>query len=179
MSQASTKTQTAIPRSAATRPDVSTRWVYQPLRDKRMAILVISGIVVMVIAVVAVVTSKAYLAVLAGAATAVVVWRSYLPVNYELSHKGLRQTVLRWNRTIRWNMVAAIRMRDDGFLIEGRANLSRWDWRRDLFAPWGEHKAEVRECLTKLVPHLIVSEPACDDEPASAAGGSESSMEKS
>jgi hypothetical protein len=173
MSQASTKTQTAIPRSAATRPDVSTRWVYQPLRDKRMAILVISGFVVMVIAVVAVVTSKAYLAVLAGAATAVVVWRSYLPVNYELSHKGLRQTVMRWNRTIPWNMVAAIRMRDDGFLIEGRANLSRWDWRRDLFAPWGEHEAEVRECLTKLVPHLLYDNQVVDVARESETSGAE------
>ena len=163
MSRASTKTQTSIPHPSATRPEVSIRWVYRPLRARRLAIIVIASFVVTVIALVAVVTGKAYLAVLAGAATAMVVWRSYLPVIYELSYKGLRQTVLRWSRITPWNIVTTVRLNDNGFSMEGRSIFRGLDWRRELFVPWGEDEAVVRDCLMKLVPHLVVPQPASDD----------------
>lgn len=113
------------------------------------------GLILFVVGLAALVTGKGYLALLAGAAVAVVCWRQLLPVRYQADQNGIRQTILRRSRFKNWAEVAAIRFHRNAMELHLRMGSRKQRVARPIWIPLGRKPLEIRERLRVLVPHLI------------------------
>ncbi len=120
-----------------------------------------AGLFLVVISLVALVTAKSYLALLAGIGLVVICWRTLLPVTYQASSDGICQNALWRSRVKPWNEVAEIRIRHQAIELQLRTTNRAGIAKLPIRIPLGNQPWEVRDRLRKLVPHLFA--PTEDD----------------
>jgi hypothetical protein len=74
---------------------------------------------------------------------AAILWKTWLPVRYELSGRGVTQSVLRWRRRIPWTAIRRHEIRTIGVLLVPDPVLTPLSPLRGLLVPWGRRKPEV------------------------------------
>jgi hypothetical protein len=83
---------------------------------------------------------------------AVTLWRTWLPVRYELSGSGILQSVLGWRRRIPWAAVQQVELRSDGVLFSPDPIVAPLTPLRGLYLHWGEQREAVVAQLEYYVP---------------------------
>jgi hypothetical protein len=70
------------------------------------------------------------------AAMAIVLWRTWLPVTFEVGISGIKQTVLGRGRRISWSAIRSHEIQADGVLFSPDAQLIPLSPLRGLYLPW-------------------------------------------
>ena len=136
------------PRSTSRRPvsqeaPASVRWRSWPLRER-----LVLGALVLATWATAVVGIQQYteslsMALLAGAALMVSLWRFVVPVVFELDVDGVHQWILGRHVQIPWPSVRQYRVFSDGVLLLPYAESCPIDAFRGLYLPWRDRREEV------------------------------------
>ena len=91
---------------------------------------------------------------LAGSALAVVLWRTWLPVTFEIGVMGVTHTVLGRSRRIPWSSVRSWRVDDSGVLLSPDAELTPLSHLRGLYLPWLGQREKLLASVEYYVPRL-------------------------
>jgi hypothetical protein len=91
---------------------------------------------------------------LAGSALAVVLWRTWLPVTFEIGVMGVTQTVLGRSRRVPWSSVRGWRVDDSGVLLSPDAELIPLSSLRGLYLPWLDKREKLLASVEYYVPHV-------------------------
>ena len=70
-------------------------------------------------------------------------WRTWLPVRYELSGSGITQSIFGWRRRVPWISIQSHEIRRDGVLLVPDAALTPLSPLRGLYLHWGRHQSAV------------------------------------
>lgn len=90
--------------------------------------------------------------VFVGALLALTLWRTWLPVSYELSGGGITQIVLRWRRRIAWTAIRRHEVRDGGVLLLPDADQTPLAPLRGLYLHYGRRRTDVLAHLDYYLP---------------------------
>jgi hypothetical protein len=83
-------------------------------------------------------------AALAAAALAITLWRTWLPVRFEMGSGGIAQVILgRFKRRIPWSAIQAYDVRTDGVLLVPDAVVTPLSPLRGLYLHWGGQREAV------------------------------------
>ena len=85
------------------------------------------------------------------AVLAIILWRTWLPLRYQLGSGGVAQSVFGWQRRIPWTEIGGFEVREGGVLLLADAVRTRLAPLRGFFLPWGSHREPV---LAQLEFHL-------------------------
>jgi hypothetical protein len=77
------------------------------------------------------------------AVLAVTLWRTWLPVRYEIGSGGIVQRVWRWRRRIPWTAILRYEVKGDGVLLLPDAAATPISALRGLYLHWIDRKVEV------------------------------------
>lgn len=80
---------------------------------------------------------------LVGAALTIILWRTWLPVRYQLGGSGVAQSVFGWRRQIPWTAIQSYEVKGSGVLLLADAGHSPLGPLRGFFVPWGGHRELV------------------------------------
>jgi hypothetical protein len=82
--------------------------------------------------------------VFAAAALAITLWRTWLPVQFDINSGGIAHTILgRWKRRIPWSAIQAYDIRTDGVLLVPDAVITPLSPLRGLYLHWGNQREAV------------------------------------
>jgi hypothetical protein len=84
---------------------------------------------------------------------AVILWRTWLPVRYQLGSGGVTQSVLGWRRRIPWLAIQRFDVRESGVLLLADPAPTPLAPLRGLFLPWGNQREEVLAIVEFYVPN--------------------------
>ena len=87
-----------------------------------------------------------------GAVLLVTLWRTWLPVHYELGSGGIVQSVLGWRRRIPWTAIRRYEPRSDGVLLFADATTVGFAPLRGLYLYCGDKRDAV---IAQLQHHLV------------------------
>lgn len=107
-----------------------------PLRQEPIGSLVSLAIAVSVCWLVAWSSERPWLGVLAGAVLVLTLWRTWLPVTYEIGVAGVTQTVLGRRRRISWPAIRGYEVRGSGVLLVPDREITPLSPLRGLYIPW-------------------------------------------
>ena len=91
--------------------------------------------------------------VLAVAGLLVTLWRTWLPVSYELGVSGITQRALGRQRRIAWPAIRGYQVRGNGVLLVPDAQIAPLAPLRGLYLPWLDQR-EREQVLASLEYHL-------------------------
>jgi len=78
------------------------------------------------------------------AALAVTLWRTWLPVRFEINSGGIAQVLFgRWKRRIPWSAIQAYDIRSDGVLLVPDVVITPLSPLRGLYLHWGDQRDAV------------------------------------
>jgi hypothetical protein len=86
------------------------------------------------------------------AALAVVLWRSWLPVRYQLNGSGITQSVWGWRKHTPWSAVAGYKAGESGAFVQGGTGSGPIGSLQGFLLPWANRREEVLEVLEFYVP---------------------------
>jgi hypothetical protein len=152
MSEASTKTDVRLAVADADDRAHVERWTYHQLRCDPALSWVGGALAVLMLIVVIGTTGKWYLGLLALCAAALVFWRLYLPVTYELDAHGLRQTVWKFGRFVPWKLVDRAELRSNGLLLLPHARNELFAQLRSIHVPCGDRRVAVQRLVEMQAP---------------------------
>jgi hypothetical protein len=92
-------------------------------------------------------TARWELGAAAGAALALILWRTWLPVRYELGSGGIVRVVLGRRLRIPWTAIPRYELREDGVLLLPDAVATPLSSLRGLYLHWGRQKEPVLAAL--------------------------------
>lgn len=102
-------------------------------------------------------------------ALALTLWRTWLPVQYELNISGITQSVLGLERRIAWTAIRTHQVRDDGVLLLPDESATALSPLRGLYLHWGGRRDEVLAQLNYYL-HAQHSEARTGSHPPAGAG---------
>jgi hypothetical protein len=89
---------------------------------------------------------------IAAAALAVTLWRTWLPVRFDLNSGGVSQIIFeRWKRRIPWSAIRAFEVRSDGVLLVPDSAITPLSPLRGLYLHWGDQREAVLASLEYYV----------------------------
>ena len=94
------------------------------------------------------------------AAFVIAAWRLWLPVRFEVTSKGVTQTVLGRRRRIPWTEFARYECRRKGVLLLTEGEASPLATLRGLFIRWHNQRDELLELLEFFIKSSHDSQPA-------------------
>ena len=81
---------------------------------------------------------------IAATALAITLWRTWLPVRYEIGGGGVTQVLFgRWRRRIPWTAIVQFQVLTDGVLLLPDAAVTPLSPLRGLYLPWGRQRDAV------------------------------------
>jgi hypothetical protein len=83
---------------------------------------------------------------------ALTLWRTWLPVRYQLGGGGVVQSVLGWRRRIAWTAIRNYELHGDGVLLSPDAAVTSLSPLRGLYLPWGTRRDAVIAQLDYYLP---------------------------
>jgi hypothetical protein len=89
---------------------------------------------------------------LAAAVLAATLWRTWLPVRYELGGSGIVQTIFGWRRRISWIAIQRCEVKHDGVLLLPDATATPLSPVRGLYLHWGDKRDAVLAHLDYYLP---------------------------
>jgi len=137
-----------------------------PLRDRPVGSLVAVALAAGLAWLAGWATANWAIGALVAGALAVTLWRTWLPVRYELSGSGILQTVLGWRRRIPWAAVQQVELRRDGVLFSPDPIVAPLTPLRGLYLHWGEQREAVVAHLEYYVPSAAVPSAAAVRDPS-------------
>ena len=126
-----------------------------PLRERPIGSLLALAAVVAAAGLAGWVTANWVTGVVVGAILTVTMWRTWLPVRYELTGSGIRQSVLGWTRRVPWAAVRQFELRADGALLSPDSVLEPLTPLRGFYLHWGQQREAVVAHLEYYVISII------------------------
>jgi hypothetical protein len=93
-------------------------------------------------------------------------WRTCLPVRYQLTSGGVVQSVLGWRRRIGWSSIHRYELHTEGALLSPDSAITSLSPLRGLYLPWGTQREAV---ISQLEYYLPASDAAASDSTRSRA----------
>ena len=81
------------------------------------------------------------------AALAITLWRTWLPVTFDIGMLGVTQTVLGRSRRIPWSAVRSHAIVGEGVLLSPDEQLTPLSSLRGLYLPWAGQREKVLACV--------------------------------
>ena len=97
-------------------------------------------------------TGNGLAGVVLGVLLAVTLWRTWLPVKYQLGGGGVEQKVLGFSRRMAWGSIRNYEVRGDGLLLFFDAELSKLSPLRGVYIRWGGQREAVLANLEYYLP---------------------------
>jgi hypothetical protein len=91
-------------------------------------------------------------------------WRTVLPVRYELSGSGIVQSLFGWRRRIPWTAILQFELDEQGVLLLPDAVRVPLSPLRGLYLRWGDKRGEVLAHLEYYLQSWHVARPASQEE---------------
>jgi hypothetical protein len=104
--------------------------------------------------------SNASMGIVAGVALALAAWRLWIPVRFEISSKGVVQSVLGRRRRIPWVEFARYDLRRRGVLLLTEMGGSPLVAFRSLYVGWNDYRQELLDLLDFFIEPRAESHPA-------------------
>jgi len=102
-------------------------------------------------------TGNAVVGILVGVALAVTLWRTWLPVKYQLGGGGVEQKVLGFSRRMAWNSIRHYEIRGDGVVLFFDDDLSKQTPLRGIYVRWVAQREAVLANLQHYLPGRILA----------------------
>jgi hypothetical protein len=88
-------------------------------------------------------TENSFAGTLVAVALAVTLWRTWLPVRYQLGSGGIVQSVLGWRRRIAWSAIRHYEVRPDGVILSPDVAVPQMASGRGLYLHFGSQREAV------------------------------------
>jgi len=137
-----------------------------PLVDRPLGSCVAIGLAAALSCLAGWAASSAAVGVVVGLLLAITLWKTWLPVRYQLGGSGIAQQVLFWRRRIPWTAIRRHELRPHGVLLVPDAELTPLAPLRGLYLHWGNRKTEVLSHLEYYLQSWNASTPATRDDAA-------------
>jgi hypothetical protein len=135
------------PRRSAPAP---VRWRSWPIAEGGRAIGSLAALGAVVIAVVALTTWNIVWSLVAAGLLAAAAWRSFVPIDFEVSAQGITQEVLGRRRRISWKSIAVCEVCRAGVWLSPTAG--RRSFFAGLYLPWGARRNEILALFEYYLP---------------------------
>jgi hypothetical protein len=155
MEQMSTLTQPEIP-ALADLPS-ALRWRSWPLVERPTLAWAGVGVLLAISIAVGFVAASLATGGLAFAALLLSVWRSMVPVDFELGPDGITQTILGRKRHLRWREFGVVRTGPRGLLLLLTDQPTAFDVLRGVYVPWGKHRDTIQAIIQHQFPTTVWS----------------------
>jgi hypothetical protein len=106
---------------------------------------------------------------LAAIAVAISLWRTWLPVGYDLDPGGVTQIVFRRRRVIPWLAIADYEFTPRGVLLYPHGEPTRWSAAKALFILWSGKRQEVSEIIEYFLGGRLMLEESSRSQRVAAA----------
>jgi hypothetical protein len=103
---------------------------------------------------------------LVAAVLAIILWRTWLPVRYQLSGSGVAQSIFGWRRQVPWTAIQSHEVKGSGVLLLADAGQSPLGPLRGFFVPWGNHRELILAQLGFYLPNSNGTAPDAPQPPA-------------
>jgi len=127
------------------------KWRHWPLRDEWRVHLPIVLVFTLAVVSVAITTQELWVTLATLAIGLVVLWRWWLPVEYEFGSKGISQSYFGWRHLTPWRNIRRFEARPHGVMLFPLADATPLDPLRGLFVPYGTHREDMLQCLAFYV----------------------------
>lgn len=108
--------------------------------------------------------SSVALGMAVGLLLAITLWKTWLPLRYQLGGSGIAQQFLFWRRRIPWTAIRRHELRTGGVLLVPDHELTTLAPLRGLYLHWGSRKAEVLSHLDYYLQSWNATpQPAAED----------------
>ncbi|MEX2174773.1 MAG: hypothetical protein WD872_10455 [Pirellulaceae bacterium] len=97
-------------------------------------------------------TGQAWSGAIAAAALAITLWRTWLPVTYELGPRGITQKLLGRRRRIDWLAIRSYEASERGVLLAPDPQMTALSPLRGLYLPWVGQREQVLAILQHYLP---------------------------
>jgi hypothetical protein len=81
-----------------------------------------------------------------------ILWRTWLPVLYQLNGSGITQSVLGWRRHLPWTAFASYEARESGAFLYADSGGRPLGSLRGFLLPWGPRREQILAVLEFYVP---------------------------
>ncbi|MEX1223793.1 MAG: hypothetical protein WEA31_04515 [Pirellulales bacterium] len=139
-------------------------WRSWPLRDEPAAAWLTAAVMVVLAVGVIVATGSGWLGLFAVLAIGLAMWRLFVPIEYHLGARGLRQTLFGRSRLIAWSQIRVVEVRRCGILVYPDAYFGPLRAMRGVYIPWGGNREEVLRVVEFYASTILV-----DHEPTTGA----------
>jgi hypothetical protein len=130
-------------KTSTEQPPAPIRWLSWPARDNAaVTSLVVVGLLAAAV-VICMFSGRLVLAFLVILVLVAALWRFFLPVEFELSEKGVRQRLFGRQRHIPWQVIRRYEVCSAGVLLLPHEDRSVMAAFRGLYLPWKTHRDEV------------------------------------
>ena len=86
---------------------------------------------------------------------ALTLWRTWLPVRYQLGAGGVVQSVLGWERRIAWLEIGRYELQDDGVVFFRDAEAAALAALNGVYMRWGNQREKVLAVLEFYLPRAV------------------------
>lgn len=117
------------------------RWRSWPMEEGGPPAWLLTGILLVMTALVGWMMASAAWALVACGLLALCAWRYFVPLHYEINAQGIFQEILGVRRRITWRSIGQVQLCRDGLLL-APADICG-PALRGLYLPWGRHRTEV------------------------------------
>ncbi len=97
-------------------------------------------------------TDSAAMGIAIVALLGVTLWRTWLPVRYQLGSSGVVQSVLGWQRRLAWLEIARYELQHEGVILFCDAEGAPLAALSGVYIRWGEHQDKVQAILEFYLP---------------------------
>jgi hypothetical protein len=97
-------------------------------------------------------TGNAVAGTVVGVLLAVTLWRTWLPVRYQIGSGGVEQKVLGFPRRMAWSSIRHYEVRGDGVVLFFDSELSKLSPLRGVYIRWGSQREAVLANLEFFLP---------------------------
>lgn len=146
-------TSSSQTRSLAPPPIVWRSW---PLRDEPAAARLTAVVLALLAAGVIVATGSAWLSLLATTAVVLAMWKLFVPLEYHLGARGLRQTLFGRSRLIRWSQIKVVEVRRHGVLFYPDTYFGPLRAMRGTYVPWCGQRTAVLTVIEFYASTILV-----------------------
>lgn len=110
------------------------------MRDEPVAAWLTAAVMVVLAGGVIVATGSSWLGLFAVLAIAFAMWRLFVPIEYHLGARGLRQTLFGRSRLIAWSQIRVVEVRRRGILVYPDAYFGPLRAMRGVYIPWRDQR---------------------------------------
>jgi len=149
-------TRESVPRGRVAPAEVTV--VDWPVRDQPLGASFVLALAVGAVWLAVWATGNGVVGIIVGVLLAATLWRTWLPVRYQLGGSGVEEKVLRFSRRMAWSSIRHYEVRSDGVVLIFDAEVTALSPLRGVYLRWGAEQEGIMANLDFYLPGRIVTD---------------------